>query len=157
MKKTATALTVIAALALAGPAAAKPQVYKGKTSSGLPITAKIDKGVVRYFVAGISTNCVPIQSRSTNGFPKTGVDTFGLESTDIKVKKRHHRFTFMRKPSFHFREVTTNHDLWIKRRGKRISGRMRIQYSYLVSTFPVGSFNVYSCLGSGKFKAKRVR
>src|SRR5215211_7517634 len=99
MKKTATALTVVAALALAGPAAAKPQVYKGKTSSGLPITAKINKGIVRYFVAGISTTCIPIQG--TTGKPSVAAETFGFESTIIKAGKRHHRFKFMRKPAFH--------------------------------------------------------
>jgi hypothetical protein len=155
MRKLSLIAAAALMLALAGPAAAKPQVYKGKTSSGHPITAKINKGIVRHFVAGIAVTCIPIQG--TTGRPSTGAETFGFESTIIKVKKRHHRFTFMRKPAYHWREVTTNHDLWIKRRGNRISGRMRIQYSYMVSTFPIGTFNIYSCLGSGKFKAKARR
>jgi len=154
MKKTATALTVIATLALAGPAAAKMQVYKGKTSTGHPVTAKIDKGIIRYLVAGVSTTCLPIQSRGSSGKPSVAAEYFAVESTILKANKRHNRFQLQRKPAFHWREVTTNHDIWLKRRGNRISGRVRLQYQYMVSTFPIGTFNIYSCLGSATFKAR---
>ena len=71
--------------------------------------------------------------------------------------KAHNRFTFMAKPAFHYNEVTMNHDLWVKRRGKRMSGRMRLQYSFLIPKYPIGTFVTYSCLGGAKFKAQAKR
>ena len=152
MKKALLPLTLVALLAVAAPASAGKAVsYKGKTSSGHPITFKV-KGKRMYdLTAGVRTACVPIQG--PNGFPKAGVDLFGYSgSRRIKSKDK---WTFMAKPSFHFREVTTNYGLQLKRRGPKLfTGRMRLQYSYLVSTYPVGTFNVYSCLGGGTFKAR---
>ena len=68
--------------------------------------------------------------------------------------KAHNRYTFEEKPAFHWREVTVNHDLWIKRRGNTIKGRMRQQYEFMISKFPIGTFSIYSCLGGAKFTAK---
>ncbi len=154
MKKTAAALTVVAVLALAGPAPAKMQVYKGKTSTGHPVTVKVQKGIVRSILAGVSTTCLPIQSRGSSGRPSVAAEYFSVESTILKAGRRHQTFELQRKPAFHWREVTTKHDLWLKRRGNRISGRVRLQYQYMVSTFPIGTFNIYSCLGSSTFKAR---
>jgi hypothetical protein len=47
------------------------------------------------------------------------------------------------------------HDLWLERSGKAaMSGRMRLQYSYLVPKFTPGTFSIYSCLGEGTFTTK---
>jgi hypothetical protein len=67
----------------------------------------------------------------------------------------HLSYSFMEKPAFHYNEVTMKNDLWLKRRGKRtITGRMRLQYSFLIPKYPIGTFTIYSCLGGGTFKAK---
>ena len=52
--------------------------------------------------------------------------------------------------------VTRKHDLWLKPRGRGgvISGRMRLQYQFMISKFPIGTFSIYSCLGGATFKAK---
>ena len=151
MKKVVTALTVIALLAVAAPAsAAKAVSFKGKTSSGHPVTFKVKKGRIHDLTAGIRMSCIPIQG---GGRALGGSDLFGFSGS--RKIRRHDKWTFMVKPAFGFREVTTNYELWIKRRGKRaFSGRMRLQYSFLVSKYPIGTFTVYSCLGGAKFKAK---
>ena len=151
MKKTITTLATIALLALAGPAtAAKPVTYKGKTSSGHEITFKVKNKRIHDLTAGIRMSCIPIQG---GGAPTGGSDLFGF-SGSRRIKRRD-RWTFMVKPAFHYNEVTTNYDLWLKRRGKRtITGRMRLQYSFLISKYPIGTFTIYSCLGGATFRAK---
>ena len=151
MKKAITSLTVIALLALAAPAGAAGGVkYKGKTSSGHPVTFKVKKGRIHDLTAGVRMSCIPIQG---GGRALGGSELFGF-SGSRKVRS-HDKWTFLWKPAFHFREVTTNYEFWLKRRGKRAySGRMRLQYSFLVSKYPIGTFSVYSCLGGAKFKAR---
>jgi hypothetical protein len=63
----------------------------------------------------------------------------------------------MEKPAFYWNEVTMSNDLWLTRHGRRaITGRMRLQYSFLISKYPIGTFSVYSCVGGGTFKAKAL-
>jgi hypothetical protein len=31
---------------------------------------------------------------------------------------------------------------------------MRLQYSFLIPKYPIGTFTVYSCLGGGTFQAR---
>ena len=152
MKKTITAMTAIAVLALAAPAgAAKGTKYVGKTSSGHKVTFTVKKnGKIPTFVAGIRISCLPIQG---GGRPFVGAEVFGFRSTVVRVN-RHHSFSFSGKPAFHYNEVTMKNDLWSKRRGSTITGRMRRQYSFLVPKYPIGTFSIYSCLGGGTFKAK---
>jgi hypothetical protein len=151
MKKTVAPLALIARLAVASPALAAGGVkYKGKTSSGNPITFKLKKGRIHDLTAGVRMACIPIQG---GGRPLGGSDVFGFSGS--RPIRRHDKWTFMAKPAFHWREVTTNYEFWLKKRGKgRYSGRMRLQYSFLISKYPIGTFVVYSCLGGGTFKAK---
>ncbi len=151
MKKTITTLTAITVLGLAGPAsAAKSVTYTGKTSSGHKVTFKVKNKRIHDLTAGIRMSCIPIQG---GGRPTGGSEVFGFRGS-LPIK-RHLTYSFMEKPAFHFNEVTMKNDLWLKRRGKRtITGRMRLQYSFLVSKYPIGTFAIYSCLGGGTFRAK---
>ena len=151
MKKTITTLTAITVLGLAGPASAGNSLtYTGKTSSGHKVTFKVKNKRIHDMTAGIRMSCIPIQG---GGRPTGGSEVFGFRGS-LPIK-RHLRYTFMEKPAFHFNEVTMTNDLWLKRRGKRtFAGRMRLQYSFLVSKYPIGTFAIYSCLGGGTFKAK---
>jgi hypothetical protein len=143
-------LAVATALAVAGPASARPVKYAGKTSSGHPITFTVDKGRVHDLRAGIRMSCLSIQG---GGFPLGGAEVFGFRGS-VPLKP-HNRFTFMEKPAFHYNEVTKNNDLWLARRDRRtISGRMRLQYSFLIPKFPIGTFTTYSCLGGARFLAR---
>ncbi len=154
MKKTIAPLTLIAALGLAGPASAgKAVTYKGKTSSGHRVTFKVKNKRIHNLTAGIRMSCIPIQG---GGAPTGGSEVFGFRGS--LPLRRHNRYRFKAKPAFHYKEVTMKNDLWLKRRGKRtITGRMRLQYSFLIPKFPIGTFTIYSCLGGATFKAKARR
>jgi hypothetical protein len=150
MKKTIAPLTAIAVLALAGPAlAGKPVAYAGKTSSGHKITFKVKNGRIHDLNAGIKMSCIPI---SGGWLTYGGSEVFGFKGS--RPLKKHQRYTFMAKPAFHYNEVTMNNDLWTKRSGKSITGKMRLQYAFLLPKFPIGTFTNYSCLGGATFKAR---
>jgi hypothetical protein len=155
MRKTIVGLVVLGALAIAVPAqAAKGVKYKGKTSSGHPITFVLKGKKLHDMQSGISVQCVSIQG---GGAPTGGVDTFSYEGW-VPLSRKGVDFTFMKKPAFHYSEVTTKHTLTsrLNRRTGAITGTQRIQYSFLIPKYPIGTFVIYSCLGSGKFKAHPV-
>ena len=150
MKKTAITSLVAAALMVA-PGVAHGATYKGKTSSGHPVTIKVDGNRIKEIVGGVRVSCLPIQG---GGMPMGGSDVFGLKGTmRIKPFQSH---SVMGKPAFHWREVTQKHDLWLKRRGEGYSGRMRLQYQFMISKFTPGTFSIYSCAGGATFKAKEA-
>jgi hypothetical protein len=151
MKTVILSLAVAALLATTATAnAGKAVTYTGKTSSGHKVTFKVKNGRVHDLVAGIRMSCIPIQG---GGAPMGGSEVFGFRGS-VKLKP-HNRYSFMWKPAFHYNDVTMNNDLWLKRRGKgRISGRMRLQYEFLIPKYPIGTFTIYSCLGGGTFKAR---
>ena len=151
MKKTITPLIVIALFAVAAPASAgNGVVYKGKTSSGHKITFKIKNGRIHDLTAGVRMSCIPIQG---GGTPTGGPEVFGFRGS-LRLKP-HLKYTFMAKPAFYYNEVTMNNELWLNRRGERtMTGRMRLQYQYLIPKYTPGTFSIYSCLGGATFKAK---
>ena len=151
MRKTIAPLTVIALLAVAAPASAgKSASYKGRTSSGHKVTFQIKNVRIHDLTAGIRMSCIPIQG---GGTPTGGSEVFGFRGS-LPVRP-HLSYSFMEKPAFHYNEVTMKNDLWLEQRGTRtITGRMRLQYSFLISKYPIGTFTVYSCLGGATFKAK---
>ncbi len=155
MRKTLIPLAAAALLGTAGTATAAPKAvrYAGKTSSGHKITFTVKKGRVHDLTAGIRMACIPIQG----GWLKLGgSEVFGFRGS--VPLKRHNRYKLMAKPAFHYREVTMTNDLWLKRgRGGVITGRMRLQYSFLLPKYPIGTFTIYSCLGGATFKAKPRR
>lgn len=55
------------------------------------------------------------------------------------------------------REVTKNHTINTRRTRSGFSGSIRVQYSFLIPKYPIGTFSIYSCLGNMKFSAKRAR
>jgi hypothetical protein len=153
IKKLAAPLTAVALLAMAGTAsAASGLTYKGKTDTGHNVTFKLKGGRVHDLVAGTRVSCVAIQG---GGAPMGGIEIFGFKGS--VPLKAHNHFSFMQKPSLYYNEVTMNHDLWLKRSGKTISGRMRIQYEFLIPKYTPGTFSIYSCLAGGTFKAQPVR
>jgi hypothetical protein len=127
--------------------------YKGKTSSGHKVTFKVKNKRIRNLTAGIRMSCIPIQGY---GQPMGGPEIFGFRGS--LPFKRHNTYSFKAKPAFYYNEVTMKNDLWLKRRkNRRITGRMRLQYSFLIPKYPIGTFTIYSCLGGGTFKAKARR
>jgi len=150
-----TAALVALAVAAAPAGAAGGVKYKGKTSSGHPIRFTLKKKRLYDMNSGIAVQCIPIQG---GGAPTGGADTFTYKGW-VRLNPKGEKFTFKKRPSLYYNEVTTNHTLTSKlnRRTKVITGTQRIQYSYLVPKYTPGTFSIYSCLGSGKFKAKPVK
>jgi len=143
-------LAAAAALAVAAaPASARTVKYAGKSDSGHKVTFTVKNGKIHDLTAGVRSSCLSIQG---GGAPMGGPEIFGFSGS--LPLKAHNRYTFEDKPAFHWREVTTNHDLWVKRRGNTIKGRMRKQYQFMISKFPIGTFSIYSCLGEATFTAK---
>jgi hypothetical protein len=156
MRRTVVGLVVLGVLALAVPVQAAGGVkYKGKTSSGHPITFVLKGKKLHDMRSGISVQCISIQG---GGAPTGGVDTFSYDGW-APMRANGFDFTFMKKPAFHYNEVTTKHTLSSKlnRRTGAITGTQRIQYSFLIPKYPIGTFVIYSCLGSGEFKAKPLK
>jgi hypothetical protein len=157
VKKTLTALAAVAVLGVvAAPAGAASGVkYKGKTSSGLPMRFTLKHKRLYDMRAGIHVSCLPIQG---TGSPQTGADNFSYNGW-VKLSGKGKSFTFKRAVAFYYNEVTVKHTLTSKlnRRTKVITGTQRVQYEFLVPSYYPGTFTIYSCLGSGKFKAKPVK
>ena len=157
MRNIIAILTALVALAVAAvPASAAGGVkYKGKTSSGHPIRFTLKNHRLYDMNSGIAVQCISIQG---GGAPTGGADTFSYKGW-VKLGAKPNEFTFKKRPALYYNEVTTKHTLAAKlnRRTKVISGTQRIQYSYLVPKYTPGTFSIYSCLGSGKFKAKPVK
>jgi len=164
----ALAVAMLAALVLAGPAAAagkkkaekpwnnpnKAVAYEGTTASGHKITFTFKKNRLYDMESGIAVSCVAIQG---HGSPTGGVETFSY-SGYVPLNPAGVDFTFMKKPAVYYNEVTTNHTLAtsINRKNGTITGSQRIQYEYFLPTFPMPTFVIYSCLGEGSFTAKPV-
>ena len=122
----------------------------GKTSSGHKVNFKVKNKRIHNMRAGVRMSCIPIQG---GGLPLGGPEFYGFNGS-LPVRP-HVEFSLMGKPAFHYNEVTMKHDLWLKRRSQRtITGKMRLQYSFLVPKYPIGTFQIYSCLGGATFKAR---
>ena len=108
MKNPITALVALAALALcAAPASAAGIKYKGKTSSGHPITFELKKNRLYNMRSGIRISCLPIKG---GGQPSAGAETFSYKGY-AAMRAKGVDFTFMKKPAFYYNEVTTKHTL----------------------------------------------
>lgn len=153
MRKTASILVVAGLLIGAGDAAAKSATYVGKTSSGHKITFKLRGNKVVNPEAGIGVTCLPIQG---GGTPKTGADyMYPLIKIRLGTTKK---FKTEQTPAFYFRKVLVNQQFSSRRRrGGLITGKLRMQYSFLISKYPIGTFNVYSCLGTATYRARPKR
>ena len=126
MRRTIVGLVVLASLAAATSAQAAAGVkYKGKTSSGHPITFTLKGKKLVDMRSGISVQCLPIQG---GGMPTGGVETFSYDGW-VPLNPKGVDFTFEKKPAFYYNEVTTKHTLSSKlnRRTKVITGTQRIQ------------------------------
>jgi hypothetical protein len=155
-KRTLISLIAAAALlAVAAPAAgaAKGVPYKGKTTGGHTLTFKLDKRTMNSFVTGVPTTCLSIQG---GGAPITGAEVWNFDR--VRLGLRNFKFSEQSKPTFHYNEVTRNHTVTTRRaRSGKISGSIRVQYSFLIPKYPIGTFSIYSCLGNTKFSARPAR
>ncbi len=100
--------------------------------------------------AGIPITCLSIQG---GGSLLTGAD-YMHPLLKVKLGKKV-RFTTKQTPAFYFNEVEVNQQFSSRKtRNGTIKGKLRMQYSYLVSKYPIGTFIIYSCLGNATYEAR---
>ena len=152
MKKLTTALLCLVVLAAlpAAASAAKPVKYAGKSSSGYGVTFKLRGKQVLDFKTGAPVSCIPIHG--------TGQTFVGAEPIILWFRiNRTEEFQVKAKPAFYYNEVTMNYRVTSKKlRNGTIKGSLRWQYQFLIPKYPIGTFSIYSCLGTATFKAKKV-
>ncbi len=159
MKRTLTAL-VLTALVAAVPATAdaakaKGIAYKGKTSSGHKVTFRAKGKKMYEFVAGVPVSCVSIQG---GGKPLGGVELWDARGWWIYQNIKNAEIKYQGPVGMYYNKVTKTHHITSKRsRNGKISGKLRIQYSMLFPKYPIGTFVIYSCLGTADFSAKPAK
>jgi hypothetical protein len=144
MKRTATALAIVAALAVAGPAAAKPTQYKGKTKEGTKVSFALSGKWVDQFRSSVPTTCVSAQG----GNPIVTIHSWAPPYKYLLGRRAQVKYTD---------PYTTTYKISTKKAGKRkIKGKLALSYSMLANnTF--GGYRILTCYGTASFTAKRVR
>jgi len=158
MTRIARALTVatVLALAAAGPAAAKPLDYKGKTKGGHSITFKREGKKVWYIYTAIPTVCLPTNRVGED--PISGAEEFNPPGPQKVGKKG--TWKHLQKPWLYYNDVTKHYEVKLnKSRGKRgkVSGKLHLSMSFIIPTFPMPTMIYYSCVGKTSFSAKPVK
>ena len=130
-------------------------LYKGKTSGGHKVTFRLRKGKMYEFMAGIGITCLPIQG---GGKPSTYVDLWDARGWWIKQNIKNAKIKYEGPVAGYYNPVTKTHHITSKRkRNGKIGGKLRMQYSFLIPKYPIGTFAIYSCLGHTKFSAKPIK
>ena len=152
MRKLITLFAVAASLAVAAPAAdaAAGRPYQGKTTGGHEVTFTHARGMMDAFVTAVPMTCLSIQG---GGAPVSGAELWKFDR--VRIGLRNFTFSEVSQPSLHYSPVTRTHTVTTRRsRTGTISGAIRVQYSFLIPKYPPGTFVIYSCLGTTKFKAR---
>lgn len=156
MRRLSVLVAVAAVLAVVAPSAhaASGVKYAGKGSGGHEVKFRLVKNKMWDFATGIPMQCLPIQG---GGAPISGAEPWVFEWVRLGLKD--YKIQESRKPAFHFNEVTQNHTVNTSRRRRdgSITGSIRLQYSFMIPKFPIGTFSIYSCLGHMKWTARPVR
>src|SRR3954454_1593796 len=144
MKRTATALAIVAALAVAGPAAAKSPKYRGKTKEGTKVTFALSGKWVDQFKSSVPTTCVSAQG----GNPLVTIHTWAPPYKYLLGRRAQVKYTD---------PYTTTYTISTKKAGKRkITGKLAASYSMLASNTFEG-YHILTCYGTASFTAKRAK
>jgi hypothetical protein len=150
---SAIAVAVTVSLGLASQAAAKPVAYSGTTSGGDPISFERNGNAIKRVSAYIPTTCVA----AFPGYPsRAGSDLFappGRLGLGREVTK-----TALQETAMHHADVTKHYRVDARKRGRGISGRLHVNFSFQTlgysSTFILVG---YVCRSDATFKARPVR
>jgi hypothetical protein len=153
MKRLATAVLATTALALvaAGPAAAKPVAYAGKTSEGTKITFKLAGGKIKQLKTFVPVTCVPSTAGDTT---QAGMDSYNAPGSYPLGKETQREA--LQESGMHYNKVTKVYTV-IKPRRKRngtVVGKLRMSFSKSVlATDAFGNFRlaIYICQGTARF------
>ncbi len=148
------ALAALFAAAAPSASAASGVKYAGKGSGGQKVSFRLAKGKMWDFATGIPMQCLSIQG---GGAPISGAEPWSAGW--VRLGLRDYKIQDFAKPAFHWSEVTRNHTLNTSRRRRdgSITGSIRLQYSFMIPKFPIGTFSIYSCLGHTKWTARPIR
>jgi hypothetical protein len=143
MKKVVTALAIVSALAAAGSAAAKvePADYKGKTKEGTAITVNVDKQGYAFIQTTLPTTCVSAQG----GPPVTRLSTWG---TNYEYPVGGREWKVKDTDSY----PTTHYTVSVRQRGKFLTGRLAMSYSFL--SYYTSGYRILTCSGNASFKLR---
>src|SRR4051812_21852664 len=144
MKSTLTALAIVAALALAGPAAAKSPKYQGKTKEGTKVSFVLSGKWVDQFQSSVPTTCVSAQG----GNPFVTSHTWAPPYKYLLGRRAQVK---------HTDPYTTTYTISTKKAGgKKIKGTLALSYSMLANnTF--GGYRILTCYGTASFTVKRAK
>ncbi len=151
--RTSTITALVAALGLAvaaAPAAARPVAYQGKTKGGYSVTFKRSGARISGITTGVPTVCL---ATNRYGRSESGVELF--QPPGAFTLGRTAKVSAYQKPVMYYSKVTKNYTVTVKRGARgRISGRLKVVFSFIVPTFPMPSMIIYGCVGSTTFTAK---
>jgi hypothetical protein len=142
--RTITA-TVIAALVVASPAAAKQAAYKGRTAEGQRISFKVGKRILwkvhtRLRVVCRASNQGVVTDPTFTAFRP---DEWGFPLGHLAVAKDKYGYP------------VNTYSVRSKKRGRKIKGTVALRYSEMKNSPVDGSIRSQTCTGKAKFTAKR--
>ena len=152
MKRAVTALSLIALLATAGPAAAKPktQHYTGKTDAGNSMSFSLKGKRILNIDGYVSATCVP-----SRGTPRTGITEFAPPGA---FRLGRTRKTSLTKYVSWWGDTKFNYKVSSKKKGRRgWKVKLHVNYSYVQYTTPGGgqvNQKLYVCQGDDSFSFK---
>ena len=145
-------LTLVVGLLAATPATAgAATTYKGRTTGGTKISFRVSGGAISKIRTLVPTICMSTRSRGT----KAGAENFwpsaGLRFKVGKaVKKTASKQSSAMAPGH---SVTKTYTVSSKRRGRKISGKLRLSFSWFVPDL-YGYWTTYMCTGVTSFTAR---
>jgi hypothetical protein len=149
-KKTLILISLVAALAAVmgtastasahASAPSKPVKYAGKTKEGTKISFVLDHGWVRRLNALVPTTCVSAQG----GTPKV----------DLVLWEIPYKFKLGSRSKVVYGDPTRHYTMSVHNHGKRIAGKLSMNYSVLGSD-GWGGYRILECLGTASFDVGR--
>jgi hypothetical protein len=110
---------------------------------------------IKWLETATPTQCLPIQG---GGSPMSGMDlwnppiAFPVNQADLEWTEENTT------SGFYYNPLTKNYKFSTKKlRNGTIKGKLRQQFEFLIPKYPIGTFIIYSCLGTTEFTAKPVR
>jgi len=150
MKRAATALSLIAMLAVAGPAAAKPKYYSGTTDDGDRMAFTLKGKRISNIDGYIRVTCVP-----TSGVPRTNMTEFAPTGSFRLGKTRKTKLT---KHVDWWGDTTFHYKVGSKKVGRnKWKVKLHLNFSYVQFSLPGGGQvdqTGYVCQGDDSFTFK---
>ncbi len=144
--KRAFALGAVALALAAVPAEAATKKYVGETKGGTKITFKQKGKKVSKLKTMIFVNCVSLQTST----PRSGIDFYEPPKAmrigkEVKQSK-------LQPSAVAGWEVTKNYTVNLTRKGKKVKGKLALNFSFLVPD--LYNPKIYVCQGTTRFTAK---